>query len=169
MKIIIEIPGLHDILERILHRLEHPHHCHYYRRATQITLGMPQITNSEGNVIMANIELLNDTVATYPILTTDEDGVGVPAPTGDVFTVVSSNPASLGAAIGATAAGGPAVVLTPLVQQSPGLSITVSDSAGLTVFTDGVDIVSDLTPKAIGLDTTNVTTVAQAEPTNPGP
>jgi hypothetical protein len=59
--------------------------------------------------------------------------------------------------------------LTPLVQASPGLSITVSDSAGLSSFTQLVDIVQDATPKAIMLDVAAATEVSQPVPTNPGP
>ena len=113
---------------------------------------------------MANFELANDEVATIPILTDDASGAAVPPPAGDVFSVVSSNPASLGAAVS-----GSSVVLTPLVQVSPGLSITVSDSAGLSSFTLGVDIVADTTPKAIVLNLAAVTETLQAVPTAPGP
>ena len=118
---------------------------------------------------MANLQLPNDEILTIGILTLDEAGQTVPAPAGDVFSVVSSNPASLNAAIGATAGGNAAVVINALVQASPGLSFTVSDKDGLTAFTEGVDIVQDTTPKAIGLDLTHTTSVVQPVPTNPGP
>ena len=118
---------------------------------------------------MANFELANDEVATIPILVDDAAGQAVPAPTGDTFSAVSSNPASLTATIGATAAGNPAVVLTPLVQASPSLTVTVTDTAGLTAFTQIIDIVADLTPKAITLDLANVTETTQPTPTAPGP
>src|SRR5271157_5708430 len=75
-----------------------------YPRAVSISLGLP--TRKKDGKVMANFELLTD----------EASGDPVPAPAGDTFTVVSSNPASLGAAIGATAAGNPAVVLTPLVR-----------------------------------------------------
>src|SRR5208337_2235780 len=87
-----------------------------YPRAVRISLGLP--TRKKDGKVMANFELLNDEVVMIPILTDDASGDPVPAPSGDTFTVVSSNPASLGAAIGATAAGNPAVVLTPLVRVS---------------------------------------------------
>ena len=135
--------------------------------AKQIRLALPSITRK--GVLMANFELANDEVATIPILVDDAAGQPVPAPAGDVFSVVSSNPASLGATIGTTAAGNPAVILTPLVQASPNLSIMVGDSAGLSTFTQGVDIVGDTTPKAITLDLTKVTETSQPVPTATGP
>ncbi len=118
---------------------------------------------------MANLQLLNDEVMTIGILTLDNVGGTVPAAAGDVFTVVSSAPASLNAVMGTTAAGGPAVVINALVQVSPGLSFTVSDSAGLAAFTENVDIVDDTTPAAIGIDLTNATSVSQPAPTAVGP
>jgi len=138
-----------------------------YPRAVSISLGLP--TRKKDGKVMANFELLNDEVVTIPILTDDASGDPVPAPAGDTFTVVSSNPASLGAAIGATAAGNPAVVLTPLVRVSPGLSITVNDSAKLSSYTQAVDIVADTTPQAITLDIADATEVSQPVPTAPGP
>ena len=120
-----------------------------------------------------NYELANDTVAYIPITTLDAAGAVVPAPSGDAFSAASSNPASLTAAIGVMPAGsaiqGPALVLTPLVQASPGLTVTITDTAGLTSDTQDVDIVQDLTPKSIGLNLTGATTTPQAVPTNPGP
>ena len=118
---------------------------------------------------MPNFELMNDEVVTITIKTTNSAGVTEPVPAGDVFSVVSSNPASLGAAIGHDAAGNPAVVLTPLVKVSPGLTITVSDSAGLAVDAQIVDIVEDVTPTNIVLDLADATHVAQPVPTAPGP
>lgn len=118
---------------------------------------------------MPNFELNSDAVYTIPILTTNAAGTTEPAPAGDVFSVISSAPASLGAAIGKTAAGGPAVVLTPLVQASPNITITVSDSAGLVQAQQICDIVVDVTPTNVVLDTADATHVAQPTPTNSGP
>ena len=95
--------------------------------------------------------------------------VGKPPPAGDVFTVVSSAPNSLGAAIGKTAAGGPAVVLTPLVQASPNITITVSDSAGLVQAVQICDVVVDVADTNVVLDVADATHVAQPVPTAPGP
>lgn len=118
---------------------------------------------------MADFPLANDSIATIPIVTADAAGDFVSPPKGDTFSAVSSNPASLTAAIGTTATGGPAVVLTPLVQVSPGLTVTVTDSAGLMQFVLTVDIAADVAPKTIALDIAHATTVAQPVPTAPGP
>jgi hypothetical protein len=116
-----------------------------------------------------NLELLNDQVLTIPILTTNSAGTVEPPPAGDTFSVISSAPASLGAAIGKTAAGNPAVVLTPLVQASPNITITVSDSAGLAQAIQICDIVVDANPTNVVLDTADATHVSQPVPTAPGP
>lgn len=133
----------------------------------RIGLSLPTITRN--GEIVPNIQLANDTVETITIVTTDAAGTTVPAPAADVFSVVSSNPTSLSASIGKDAAGNPAVVLTPLVQASSGLTVTITDSAGLASDAQGVDIVQDLAPKAIGLSTGTATTAPQAVPTAPGP
>jgi len=117
---------------------------------------------------MPNFELASDEVATVTILVRDGAGDIVPAPAGDVFTAASSSP-SLGVAVGPDAHGNPAVVMTPMVVASPGISVTVSDSAGLAAFTQAVDIVADKAPKAIGLDIAGAVETPQATPTNPGP
>jgi len=113
---------------------------------------------------VADIPLQDDLVYTIPILTDDSAGNPVPPPAGDVFSVSSSDAASLGAAIGTTAAGNPAVVLTPLKQTATGIVVTVSDSAGLTQDVATFDIVADTAPKSIALDFANETTVGQAVP-----
>jgi hypothetical protein len=132
--------------------------------AVSISLSLPTLTKN--GVIMANFELANDEVATIPILVDDAAGQPVPPPAGDTFTAVSSSP-SLGVAVVTTPKA--AVVLTPMVQASPGISVTVSDSAGLTSFILVVDIVEDTTAKAITLDVADATEVSQPTPTAPGP
>lgn len=136
-------------------------------RATRIALELPSVARK--GVKMANYELLNDQIVTITIKTTNSAGTVEPYPPGDVFTVVSSNPASLGVAIGADAAGNPAVVLTPLVKDSPGLTFTVSDSAGLAVAIQAVDIVDDTSDTNIVLDLADAAHVSQPVPTSPGP
>lgn len=133
----------------------------------RIALALP-IVHRKG-VLVANLQLPNDEVLTIGILVLDAAGDTVPAPSGDTFTVVSSNPASLDAVIGATPSGQPAVVMNALVQASLGLTVTVSDSAGLKAFTETVDIVADTKPAAVGLDLAHATSVVQPVPTNPGP
>lgn len=118
---------------------------------------------------MANFELKNDTVATIAIQTATSGGTVEPAPSGDVFSVTSGNAASLGAAIGQDANGNPAVVLTPLVKVSPNIMVTVSDSAGLAVAKQLVDIVEDNTPTNVILDLPDATFASQPIPTAPGP
>lgn len=118
---------------------------------------------------MPNFELPNDEVVTITIKTTNSVGTVEPAPAGDVFSVTSSAPASLQAVIGADAGGNPAVVLTPLVRVSPGITVTVTDKAGLTAATQVVDIVVDVTPTNIILDVADATHVSQPVPANPGP
>jgi hypothetical protein len=117
---------------------------------------------------MPNFELASDEVATATILVRDAGGDIVAAPAGDTFSVASSSP-SLGVAIGADVKGAPAVVMTPLVVASPGIQVTVSDSAGLAQFIQVVDIVADTKPVALGLDLANVSETSQPTPTAPGP
>ncbi len=118
---------------------------------------------------MPNFELLDDKVVTIPILTQTASGTTEPPPAGDVFTALSSNTGSLNAVIGTTAAGAPALVLNALVAASPGLTVTVSDSAGLVVATQIVDIVDDNTPTNVVLDLANAVSTSQPAPTAPGP
>lgn len=134
---------------------------------TRIALELPRVTKK--GKIMANYELLNDQQVTITIKTTDAGGKVETYPAGDVFSVVSSNSASLDAKIGADAAGNPAVILTPLVQASPGLTFTVSDSAGLAVAIQAVDIVEDTSDTNIILDIADATHTSQPVPTAPGP
>jgi len=145
-----------------------PLHVHVYATlAAHINLCLPARTRR--GKPMPNFELPNDEVVTITIQTTNASGTVEPVPTGDVFTVVSSNPASLGAAVGQDAGGNPAVVLTPLVQTSPNITITVSDSAGLAALTQLVDIVADVTDTNIILDLADATHVSQPVPAATGP
>lgn len=136
--------------------------------AAQIALELPIRRNTQGD-IMPNFELPNDEVVTITIKTTTSSGSVVPVPSGDTFTATSSNPASLGVAVGTDASGAPAIVLTPLVQASPGLTVTVADSSGLAQASQIVDIVADVTPANVVLDLADATHTSQAVPTNAGP
>lgn len=119
---------------------------------------------------MPNYELNNDWVVSIPIQTTDAAGTVVPNPAGDTFTAVSSNPASLNAVIGKMADGvTPALIMNALVQVSPGLTVTVTDSAGDAAFVQTVDIVDDVTPANVVLDLAGATHTAQPVPAAPGP
>lgn len=135
--------------------------------ATKVPQPTPQGLTKE--LRMPNFELNSDAVYTIPILTTNSAGTVEPAPAGDVFSVTSSAPASLAAGIGKTAAGGPAVVLTPLVQASPSITVTVSNSAGLVQAVQICDIVVDVAPTNVVLDIADATHVLQPTPSNPGP
>jgi hypothetical protein len=114
-----------------------------------------------------NFELPNDSVWTFPIVTMTALGTFEPVPAGDVPTVTSSNPVSMTAV--ASAAAPWTCTVTPLVQLSPGLTVTVADSAGLAPNTYTIDIVADVTPTNVGLDMTAGTHVAQPVPAAPGP
>ncbi len=125
---------------------------------------------------MANFQLLNNEVYTFDIVDRDAAGDIVPMAAGDVASVVSSVPASVGMAIVLSSAGHPQLVCTPLVIQSdPGngggsISAQLSDSAGLPLFQAYLfDVVQNLTPTSFGLDLTSVSTAPQATPTAPGP
>jgi hypothetical protein len=106
----------------------------------------PSQAQNATNVVLAapaaHFELPNNEVATITIKTTNSAGAGEPYPSNDVFAVTSSDAASLRATIGADASGNPAVILTPLVQVSPALTITVTDSAGLAQAVQIIDIVA---------------------------
>ena len=138
------------------------------RRATRIAFWLPVFTK-KGKPIMSNFELTNDTVATITIKTTNSVGTVEPYPTGDAFTAASSKPASLAATIGTDAAGNPALVLTPLVQASPGITVTVSDSAKLSPVSLVVDVVQDVADTNIILDVADASNASQPTPVNPGP
>ncbi len=118
---------------------------------------------------MPNFELPNDEVVTITIKTTNASGTVEPMPAGDTFDVTSDNPTSLGVAVSTDSGGNPAIVLTPLVQASPGINVTVTDSAGLAAATLVVDIVEDVTPTNVILDVADATHVAQPVPAAPGP
>lgn len=150
---------------QFLHRL---HRCFRRHRAVRIALALPHFRYKDGRKVPPNFELQNDKVAFVPILTLDAEGTPVAAPTGDTFSVSSSSPASLLATI-ATVNGAVGVSLTPQVQASPNLTVTVTDSDGLSSYAQLVDIVADTTPKAISLDVADATFTAQPEPTAPGP
>lgn len=137
--------------------------------ATRLVLGVPVVTK-KGKIIMANYQLANDEIVAFPILTADAAGALVPAPSGDTFSVTSSNPTSLNAVIGTMPAPStdPAVVINALVQLSPGLSFTLSDSAKLTSAVQGVDIVADVAPTMLEIGSP-VSAGTQPVPTAPGP
>jgi hypothetical protein len=134
-----------------------------FHKPTRIALELPAIQGKKGNP-MSNYELNNDTFATVTIKTTNSAGVTEPYPPGDVFSVVSSDPAKLGVAIGTDKAGNPAVVITPLVQVAPGVTVTVTDSSGLSQYVQIVDVVMDTTDTNIVLDMAGAVLTPQPVP-----
>jgi hypothetical protein len=132
---------------------------------------------------MPNIQLKSDTTYQIVIVVFNQGGGVVPATPGDVDSVVSANPTSLGMAVGALAApagpypaGTPTLDLTPLVAESDagngggGIAANLTDTAGLPMSMPYLfDIVKDLTPGSLGLDTTVIVTTPQPTPTAPGP
>ena len=136
------------------------------RRPVGIALALPIIKRN--GKLMANFELADDTIAAIAIHTVDGAGNVVPAPAGDVFSVVPSDPTKATAAIGTMPsgpmAGAVALILTPLVKLAPGLTATITDSAGLTLYVLTFDIVADLTPKAISLDVVDAVLTPQPVP-----
>ncbi len=118
-----------------------------------------------------NFQLHNDKVWTFAIKPQNAAGL-VPWPNGSNPSVVSSNPASLGAAVamGNGQIGQPAtyfMVLTPKVQISPGLSVTISN-VGMQPVTFAVDVVADPDMLSVTVDPVPFTT-PQSVPTVPGP
>lgn len=116
----------------------------------------------------------------------DAAGVSVPFPTGDVDTVSGTGTfaASLGFAIstfpaGSSNAGATALQCTPLVLESDasngggGIGIAITDGSGqpMNAATQAMlfDIVQDVTPVSVGLDSSVTATVSQTAPTAPGP
>jgi hypothetical protein len=139
----------------------------------RIVLGLPLLIRN--GKIMANIELKNDVVEWIPIWTVNSVGTLELAPAGDVFSVAMGAPASqsgsgapLNAVIGVMPSGdmvgAVALGLNALNKVAAGIPITVSDSAGLTVYTNLVDIVADVTPTAVTLDLPGAVMVPQPVP-----
>jgi hypothetical protein len=162
--IFLQLNRIEDMLKKIGH--QHPSS----NPAVRMRLVLPTITNKQTGEVMADIVLLNDTVETIDFEYEDGEGVVVPGPANDVLTPTSSSP-SLGVALGPInpATGNQTLVLTPLVQVSPGLIVTVTDSAGLPQLTRVVDIVADTKPTNLILNDASATTVPQPVPTAPGP
>ena len=124
---------------------------------------------------MANFQAYNDRVWTRPALTLTNPatGLAVPIPSGTVFSATVSNPNALGVAMNLNGAFGPnsVPVYTPLVKNSPGISVTYS-APGLTSTTVLVDVVTDPNPPlAITADTTQAdgSSVMQTVPAAAGP
>ena len=138
-------------------------------KPVRLALALPIITRKDGTV-MANFQLKNDTAADILITTVNDAGAIVPAPAGDVDSVVSSDPTKLAATIATMPsgafAGAPSLHLMP-VMKGPfvgTLTATLTDSAGLRQDIIGVDIVEDTTATAVSVDFANVVLTPQAVP-----
>jgi hypothetical protein len=152
--ILVELQRIEDYLTNIEPGCSEP---------TSLWLEVPERC-TEGGTLLTNIALKNTEVTKYRILAKDADGNVVSAPTGDTFTVSSPDTTSWTVSVSTMADGSPAVEMQPLVREATGLAFEVKDSAGLTVFDGLVDISTDHTARAIGLDLQNPETTAQPEP-----
>jgi hypothetical protein len=114
---------------------------------------------------MANYELPNNVVRSIPIVSKDAAGDVVPAPPNVVYTAVSDNP-GINAAINAST-----LVLNATVRTVANVNITVDDDGPLSAFVLVVDVVDNVTPTSVALDTVNVTDTPQPIPgaAPPGP
>jgi len=130
--------------------------------AARIVLALPEVYR-DGKLMP--LQLKNTEVSKFRILVKDADGAVVPAPASDVFTVTSADTTgSCAFTIDKMLDGAPAVMMQPLKRTATGIPYEVKDSAGLTVDDDTVDIVTDLTAKAVGLDLAAPEITAQPEP-----
>lgn len=117
---------------------------------------------------MANYPVLNTMVKTIPLQLENAYDTVVPMNFQDIFSVVSNNPTSLQATIGADQLGNPELVLTPMVQEAMGIVVTVSDLLKLADEILVVDIVASLTvPAKIGLNFAAATDTPKNEPAPP--
>ena len=140
---------------------------HRKRRPATLVLVLPTLTSKEDTPI-PNYELSVAAVASVPIQTLDAGGNPVSPPAGDVFTVASSNTAALGTAVGTMPSGPlqgqPAAILTPLTSTpTPGITVTLTDSDGLTAGVQIVDLVAD-PPVTDFLDISAAVTAPQPPP-----
>lgn len=115
-----------------------------------------------------NFQLKNDEIRTVVIHVVDAAGDIVPAPAGDQFSVASSSQ-SLNAVMGTDTTQPPEFMINATVIAGTDYTLTVSDSAGLTVGVYQIDIVGDDAPAAIVADFAGSTATSQPVPTNPGP
>ena len=155
------IDALRDALVFSLQQLE-------AMRPVALRLAVPLRALKSGE-IMANLEVANDEVLYIPILTDNEAGKPVPAPTGDTFVVASDDATKIALTIDAIPSGPmqgqPCVKIVPMVQTtSAAVGGTLTDSVGLTKFTWLMDIVQDTTPKALSLDFADEVVVSQPVP-----
>lgn len=109
---------------------------------------------------MANYELMDTNIDSFPLKGKDAAGDFVPLPAGIQATAKVSDATSLNVIIDPDG-----TVHMNALKPAPVLGISVEfDDGTLTPFTMVVDIVADLTPTSVAPDLTTVTHVAQPAP-----
>lgn len=129
---------------------------------TRLAFELP--TRTVKGIPMPNFELPNDEILTITVKAVNSAGAFEPIPAGDTFTATVSDPTSINAVMGTDAAGNVALVVNALKQSASGVTVTVTDSSGLTAATQVFDVVEDATPTALVLDLADATHVPQAVP-----
>ena len=107
---------------------------------------------------MANFELMNNKIVTFPVVCADAAGATFPLPAEDTITVSNPDPTALGVAVV-----GSTNVLTPLLPTASGIVLTVS-AGSLSPASLVVDIVPDTTPVAVVVEVGSATKTSQAVP-----
>lgn len=113
---------------------------------------------------MPNFELPNDEILTITVKATNSAGAFEPIPAGDTFTATVSDLTAINAVMGTDASGNVALVVNALKQAATGVTVTVTDSSGLTAAVQVFDVVTDATPTALVLDLADATHVPQPVP-----
>lgn len=148
-------------LVRIEAKLDRP------SRHGKLVLLQPTLTTLQGIPIMAAYALKTDVVAHFVVTETNPaTGALVPVDPADVFTVTSSDPANLNAAVATNAAGQTEIAVNWLHTTSPmltGVGISITDSQGNTA--DNAETFDMVPPThvaaQIGLDIAGVTETPQ--------
>jgi hypothetical protein len=115
--------------------------------AVRLVLALPIVITKEKQ--MPNYELNVGNTAYVPIETLDAGGKPVPPPTGDTFTVVSSNPTAATATVGTMPSGplsGAAAAVIVGLTVAAGITVTLTDADGLTADVQIVDVIPALDP-----------------------
>jgi hypothetical protein len=119
---------------------------------------------------VANFQLYNDKVWSFPLKWVDpiSQATSTTFPAGTSFSATSSLPGSLSASV-FISSGIAYLKLTPLVQNSPGINVTVNATA-MTSAVQAFDVVTDpATPASVMIDTADVSSSPQNVPASPGP
>lgn len=159
-RIELHAPGLAHALMAIARALRSKRHR---PEVTRLAFGLPTSIREDGT--MANYQLKNDSIDTFPIMGVD-DATQQPAalPPGDTFTATSDNAAVNAAITAADANGNPTLTINATVRAASSVTVTVADSAGSKVATLLVDVVADVVPEDLVIDTTKVTHATQSVP-----